>query len=219
MRYQAPVYEQIFDSLSDQGFSVSDVRETVFETSGTHNVETWVNTPYTYEGMPVKGFCYVPVGTPFERHINNTTEGIRDYNTQELWVGRENMEDILAKRGLGSVHDVILQDKDGNEVKGVDALENVGKFASAASEYPHVFQYGEYMEVRTAISEKRGLPMPDEEGYNSYIESVVKQMESGDVRFVGKVNTISDAYMCLMDTPGFEDAYTPVYPDDEYGGD
>jgi hypothetical protein len=67
----------------------------------------------------------------------------------------------------------------------------MGKFASAASEYPHVFTPDEYMTARSYLNGRMGLDMPTSDDYANYLNSVSRQLEQR-IPFVGAVTNLAE---------------------------
>ena len=94
---------------------------------------------------------------------------------------------------------VIYKDKNGNDIPYLEALDNMGMFASASSEYPHVSSYDEYITLKKPINERLGLPEPNEDDYNKVnqgdmlrLDGVYAGMDSGEITLTNV--TTGEAY-------------------------
>ena len=181
-------YEQ---SVND-GFSVTDARQ-YYENgnAGKIRVETKMQTPYEFQGQPVQAYAVVA--------IENQT---RSANTLEFWQNGRNLEDVMEQ--LHGTREVQLQTKAGEDVDMKSVREQTGTFAIAASEYPHVFTYDEYVESRNPVNERLQLDPPNEQDYERYLESVERQMESGDIKFVGRMTNTSSLHEAYMSMPSVQ---------------
>ena len=90
------------------------------------------------------------------------------------------------------------------------ALDTMGVFASAASEYPHVATYDEYMALKMVSNKKIGFPEPTEQDYNKYLELCERMLNKGDITFVGDVRTVDGLDKRRMETPSFQNLMTDI---------
>lgn len=158
-----------------EGFRVVDTRQYYADgTENTPRVESWMMTPYQFEGKPVMGYA-----------VTNVKDDQRPSDTMEFWQDGRNVEDIAASKNMA----VSLTDKDGKPVDYQAARERIGAFASGGSYYPHVFTYDEYVEARKPVNERLKMDPPDARAYGVYLDSVERQLMSRDFHFVGSITT------------------------------
>lgn len=194
-------YRKVFEDGRAKGFDVTHARQ--YYNNGDEklaNVETFMKTPYQFSGRDVTGYAVVPL-----------YDG-REANTIEFYIGDRNLEDLT-----GGFSYVLYNKETESLVNCHDAAEEMGQFASAASEYPHVFTYDEYCAAREPINKRMHLDPPDEEAYMTYINNVERQLMSRDIKFVGQIQSrdqIHDAYMTM---PSVQEEMDEVYGDMDFG--
>lgn len=160
-------------------------------------LESWVKTPYTYEGQPLMGHAT----TVLE---NKPDAGVRQSHGVELWtvnpLGQpdRNLEDVTGGQPY------TVADKSGNPVPGNDAVSETGRFTASASERPHVFQCQEFIEAKTPVYKRMELGEPTARDYEKYLDSVEKQMLSG-VEFVGEIKDRNGLHQAMNSVPAFDD--------------
>ena len=106
----------------------------------------------------------------------------------------------------------------GKDVSLNEAMEHMGQFAAAASEFPHVFAPDEYMEARSYLNGRLGLPMPTNEDYGEYLNSVENQLKQR-IPFVGSVTNLTelDQFRMGVGFPGNDQPSGPSNGKDDYG--
>lgn len=191
---QKPEYKEIFESGTKEGFNVTMARQyyqTDYRTQEPDPtrpmLEQMMETPYLYKDNPVFGYTVTDLSA---KQSAVRGENLRPTITHEFH--------ILDDQGtLHNVDDYIKSGetfKDKNTADDVtlsQAMDHMGKFASAASEYPHVFEYNEYMATRSYMNGRLGLAEPTPDDYSNYLDSVTKQLEQR-IPFVGAVTKPSD---------------------------
>lgn len=208
-------YNSVYAAGKQQGFDVLDTRcRPTKDASGTVGVkqEVYSKTPYTCN---VNGVDY-PVYAMTETTVDNG-KGIHDeakrqeLTTCELYVDmrseseRNGTFDKLGCKNYAPMNvqnlDYLrdsfqLKDKYG-DVTVETATENVSKFNSASTFYPHIAKYEDYKAVKEAKYGpdlvKRGFIDSVEvtaDDYSKYLDSVARQV---GVQFVGDTN-INNAY-------------------------
>lgn len=189
-------FRKTYQDGKQNGFAVTDARQ-YYENDNEKDVrvETWIQTPYFFEGEPVKAYGVVNIES-WDLNRGRTS------NTLEFWQNGRNLEDVM-EQSFGT-REVQLQDANGKDLDMKDAYQQIGDFAKAASEYPHVFLYDEYVASRTPINERLKLDAPNEAMYEKYLESVERQMESGDVEFVGQMTNPSSLHMAYTSMPSVQ---------------
>lgn len=198
MDYQAkkPLFKDVFDRCSDRGYEVVSAKQS----AGVGSVpvlHTEMKTPYMYQGEPLMAVST----TDLSAAKGDTLRASRD---TELWtvngLGQRdrNLEDVMAG-------DDMVQDKTGNVISASDARADAGRFASAASEYPHVMMYEEYVEARTPVNARLHVDPPNEADYDKYLDHVSNQMSSGDVTFVGGITKRSQLTAARQSVPSFQE--------------
>lgn len=187
---------EFYQAHQAEGFAVTDARQ-YYENGNPAQtkVETWMQTPYLYAGKPVQAYAVVDV----------STEG-RPSNTCEFWQDGRNLEDVCGSN-KGDRNPLQLQDANGQNLDMQAAYDTIGKVASGASEYPHVFMYEEYVEARTPINKRMHLDAPDEDAYQSYLQSMERQLMSRDFQFVGKITKRSELADAYNSMPSVQELY------------
>lgn len=197
-----------FESLSKQGFVVTDCRQ-YYESDDEKRpmLEMHMHTPYYYDGYPVDGYAVVPCWN----------DRPREANTVEFYQNKRNLEDVWS--ASGHTGELVLQTKSGEDITEQDASREMASFAEAASEYPHVFTYDEYVSARTPINKRLHLDAPSESDYEAYLESVQKQMVSEDVKFVGSITNARDVCDMYHTMPSVRMSFVECFHDDvDYDG-
>ena len=185
--YKRPLYERAYQEGLDQGFSVKSVRQYSVPETGKRYLEIRMGTPYQAFGSELEGYGVV--------HLDNKhIDGHRDVDTLEFYLENgANVEDVNEETG-GS-RDAILVDDNG-QIPEQEAARVMGRFAAAASEYPHVMQYPEFLDFRKEVNQRMGLDAPTVQDYSTYLDHMREQMRSGDVTFIGEVQTPSQLTAC-----------------------
>lgn len=208
-RYSDKVFENVpahFETLYKQGvekgYDVPYSRMYLSDKpdgSKAENIEMRIKTPYFVEGNPVWGYIVV------DPKYND--EGLRTYNTGEFWTGEPNVSGSRNYEDVYPNGNCPLKDKDGNDVDYGEALDEMGIFATAASEYPDVCTYETYMELKTYHNARMGLPAPTEENYEKYLNACESMMKDGAI-YIGEVRRpedMSDRYLSVPSTSAYLD--------------
>lgn len=192
-------YSDIYKEGVAKGYDVPHVRlyhvNPDNNAKGYDDIEMYIKTPYFAEGKPVWGHMVV---TNSGSKLEN---GLRTYNTGEFWSDRPDAEGAQNLQDMYHI-DYQLQDKDGNEVDYHAALDEMGVFASAASEYPSVCTYDEYVKLKNESNARLNLAPPTESDYNKYLDHCANMMKSG-CTYIGEVRTVDDMHIRYVDTPSF----------------
>lgn len=184
-----PEWKQVFQTKESEGFHVTDAVRTGVGTP-VHSVLFHLDTPYQLkDGRPVYGVGSVSASRP---------KNARDL---EFWVEDEtgtlrNLDDVTAR--MGQTFDLY---QNGSWVNSDDAREDVGAYLLAASEYPHVALYEEFAEVQRINNQRFGFGEPTPEDYNRYLDTVQKNMLSGDVQYIGKMTRPKDLFLARASCP------------------
>ena len=162
-----PIYAEVYEQGVEKGYEVANVK-TYYDENGQAKIETVVHTPYYDEnGRRVIGSGIV-----------NAThgEGLREVADVDL---------LFDDFGQMS-----LFDENGNAVDKETMKTEMSQYMSAASEYPHVASYDEWYDNQKHNYEKVKLDAePTKSDYVKYLDNVSRQMASGDIKFVGPLNT------------------------------
>ena len=203
-------FSEVYKRGVEAGYSITNARIYLDE-EGKENVETNMSTPYVdRNGVDIKGYAVVPV---------THGKGLRDSNTVEFFSDGHNLD------YMEDPADATLYDKSGNMVSTKDAREEMGRFAAAGSEYPHVMPYEEWLPLRERNAKRLGLDAPTEDDYNNYLDSMERQMLER-IKFVGRNTTFEDIQSLRENTPGKVDeryaemdAYYAEHPEEtgEFG--
>lgn len=202
MAVRKTAYRQVYQEGLQSGFDITNARQYYREGDGTQpRLEQTMSTPWTYHGQPVIGFTDTDL-----RDVNADKDGIRRTDTREFYVADQygratNLDDLLRPGDEG------LKDRRGNSVSLQDAQDQMGRFAGAASEYPHVFLHDEYIESRSYLNARFGMDRPTTADYNVYLESVEKQLASRDFTFTGRITRPSQMHIAYESTPDFQSSY------------
>lgn len=189
-------YATIYNDGVDKGFDVTSVTSH-YNAKGKEEMVMHMTTPYTCNDKPVYGYAIVSTDSAYK--LDN---GCRNYNTCEFYDGdpsnnARNLEDVYPDGFM-------VKDKNGNDISYMEALDNMGMFASASSEYPHVSSYDEYITLKKPINERLGLPEPNEDDYNKYLNNCEGLMSTANgAKFIGDVKTVQDINKCRENTPSF----------------
>lgn len=195
------VYRQVYKQGVESGLSITNARQYYRNGEGTQpRLEQTLDTPWLFRGQPVIGFTDTNL-----KDEKADKDGLRLTDTREFYVadamGRATNLDALLQPGEG------LQDKQGKFVSIPQAQDIMGRFASAASEYPHVFLHDEYIESRSYLNGRFGMDPPTTADYNVYLDSVAKQLASRDFIFTGRITRPSQLHVAYESTPEFQSEY------------
>lgn len=181
-------YETVYESGLKNGFKDTDVWH--YFTSHAEDAEVRCETPFTYNGEKLTGFAVVPLV-----HVGRDT--LRSSNTRELYLGKRNMEDVAAE-ATGSCDYMVVDSRTGKSITRDEALDEMGKFCAAVSEYPHVEVAGEFQTKKKAKALIYGEEYQEPDAtftheYMSYLHECADKMEKG-VRFVGARKTADELF-------------------------
>lgn len=215
---EKPEYQQVFESGTQEGFKITMARQYYVEDYRTKELrpqlEQTMEMPLEFQGYPVIGYTVTDLsakGSPVKG------ESLRPTNTHEFYIqpnGDEelkNIDDIVKSR-----EEYVFTDKNTGESVSLDqASDRMGNFASAASEYPHVFTPDEYMTARSYLNGRMGLDMPTSDDYANYLNSASRQLEQR-IPFVGAVTNLAEMdrfreYVGFPENNGASVGVAPVY--------
>lgn len=183
-------FSEVYKRGVEAGYDITNARVYLDEKE-QENVETVMSTPYVdRNGTAITGYAVVPVTHGMD---------LRDSNTVEFYSNGHNLD------YMEDPADSVLYDKAGNTVNTKDARTEMGRFAAAGSEYPHVMPYEEWLPLRERNSRRLGLDAPTEADYDNYLDSMERQMLSR-IKFVGRNTTFEDIQSLRENTPGKLDA-------------
>lgn len=183
-------FSEVYKRGVEAGYTITDAR-VYLDAEEKENVETKMSTPYVdRNGVAITGYAVVPV---------TNGRGLRDSNTVEFYSNGHNLD------YMEDPADAVLYDKAGNIVNTKDARTEMGRFAAAGSEYPHVMPYEEWLSLRERNSRRLGLDAPTEADYDNYLDSMERQMLSR-IKFVGRNTTFDDIQSLRENTPNRIDA-------------
>lgn len=186
-------YQSIYAKGENLGFSVAKIVQHVTD-RGKKTAELTIKTPFTYQGESVEGYAVVDLAQTKE-------DELRSYNTVEFFVNGRNLEDVADQ--LTGKREFVMNGG-GMNVTRENASVMLGSYAAAASEYPHVFTYPEYMEVRGFENKRLQMDAPTEKDYELYLDNVRSQMCSGKIKFIGDVINVRDLSVRYQNLPSFE---------------
>lgn len=184
-------FSEVYKRGVEAGYVITNARVYLDEKE-QEQVETVMSTPYVdRNGTAITGYAVVPVTHGM---------GLRDSNTVEFYSNGHNLD------YMEDPADAVLYDKAGNMFSTKDAREEMGRFAAAGSEYPHVMPYEEWLPLRERNSRRLGLDAPTDSDYDNYLDSMERQMLSRSIKFVGRNTTFDDIQSLRENTPGKLDA-------------
>lgn len=186
-------YQSIYAKGENLGFSVTKVVQHVTD-RGKKTAELTIKTPFTYQGENVEGYAVVDLAQTKE-------DELRPYNSVEFYVNGRNLEDVADQ--LTGKREFVMNGG-GISVTRENASVMLGSYAAAASEYPHVFTYPEYMEIRSFENKRLQMDPPTEKDYELYLNNVQNQMSSGRIKFVGDITNVRGLLTRYQDLPSFE---------------
>lgn len=190
-------YQKEFESGTQDGFRVTMARQyypldyRTQEPDPTRpQLEQTMETPFVFHDQPVIGYTITDLSA---KNSPVKGEGLRPTITHEFYIQPsdrpepKNIDDVIQPN-----EKYVFTDKNtGADVSLNEARDRMGKFASAASEYPHVFTPDEYMETRSYLNGRLGLDMPTSDDYAQYLGNVDRQLEQR-ITFVGAVTKPAD---------------------------
>ena len=205
------MYETVYDNGLKNGFKDTDVWH--YFTSHGEDAEVRCETPFTYNGEKLTGFAVVPLV-----HVGRDT--LRDSNTRELYLGKRNMEDVAAK-ATDSCDYMVVDSRTGKSITRDEALDEMGKFCAAVSEYPHVEVAGEWFRKRQAnflIHDKEYKPNPEDfrADYFKYIGECIQKMKDGTT-YVGSRKTPEEVFDENGSFVTVNERYQYYHPQSGYG--
>lgn len=176
-------YSDIYKSGKENGFIVDSARQYYSQNdSKKPKLDVVMNTPYSYLGRDVTARATIDLN----EQSRSSETGLRDASMVEFYVGNSNLD-----------YDAGFDVTD-------EMRQTASDFAASAAEYPHVFMYDEYVEARTPINERMKLGVPTEQDYNTYLESMDRQLHnSRDFEFIGQITKPSDLNTAYASTPSF----------------
>lgn len=188
-------YEQTMKSGDDIGIDITHVRS-YLNHKQKENIEMHIKLPYKYNEKNV--WAYVVVDCDETHKLN---DNLRAYNTCEIWTDEPGTlgSTILSQNEI--YDDLYKENEDGTkeQIDGRFICDEIGVFASAASNYPHVCTYDEYITLKTPSNQMLQIDAPNEEDYYKYIDKCINLMKHS--RFIGKIKKPDQAEMLKMDTP------------------
>ena len=192
-------YKDISKQYEEKGFDIPFARSYLVKQDGKNveNIEMHVKLPYTHNGQEVWGYAVVDCNEQ-----NRVNKNLRQYNTCEIWLGEpdkggRNIEDVYPN----THRNMTLTDASGKSVD-IDTFrlsDEVGIYAAASSNYPHVCTWKEYEELKTPSNARLGLGPVTEEGYMRYLDNCRGLMR--DCKFIGDVRTPDGIDERSLDTP------------------
>lgn len=200
-RERQPGYSDVFRAGRNAGFDVIDARQYHRNNDGTQGfVEQTMATPWFYKNMPLIGYADIDV----RRHGANKY-GLYETDVCELWALQESGQCLFLDdiRQPGDPDYVV--DAQGRQMRIERALGKLSEFAGASAEYPHVFMHDEWMESRSYINGRMGLPKPTTEEYEqSYLPFIKMQLADPSVILVGRVTRPEDIHIAYESSPNFQ---------------
>lgn len=190
-----------------EGLRVVNARQYYKNGDGTQpRLEQVMATPWTFRGKEVIGFADTDL-----RDANVGTDGLRLTDVSSFYVMGANGRyvDIDKMRTAG---DVFSDQKSGRPVNISDAAFDMEKFASAASEYPHVFMHDEYIESRSYINGRFGLNPPTTADYERYLGSMEDQLKDRSFVITGQITKVSQMSKAYDSIPAGDDRIGPREP-------
>ena len=171
------VTEENFQSFYAQGvqdgFEVVDVRHyyvpSRYDDILHPEVEQMMATPWVCDGRPVFGYTVTNVDSADERR-----RGSRDTYAHEFWIydsekGMPRKVDDIYPNGYR------LNNADGKDVSVTEAVNQMKKFATAATYHPHVFMAPEFTEARNYVNGRFGLPPVTAKDYETYLRENIRR--------------------------------------------
>lgn len=177
-------YDDVYEQGVAKGYEISSVRTASID-AGQRDVLGYgesavisMKTPYfDSKGSAVTGLASVPLLKDAERQSN----------TVEFLVNGYNMDYILGG-------DRKLYTNTGAQVNVEQARQEMGQFAAAGSNYPHVSFFEEWKAEQDRKNNEIGLERvsgADVPLYLVYLDYMANKMNNGQ-RFVGDIQTIND---------------------------
>lgn len=213
------VYQRIYRDGLREGFCVDNARHYYKDGQGTQpRLEQTMETPYLFRGQNVIGFTDTDL-----RDSLAGPDGIRHTDDREFYIadqyGRATNLDKLLRPG-----EQLVNKNTGGFVAVSSAKDHMAHFAGAASEYPHVFMYEEYMESRSYLNPRFGMPKPTAQDYEEYLDNMSDQLRSRDIIFTGRITKSSELHIAYETSPIFQKEYkdwsssVDAQRDDQFGG-
>ena len=221
-------YQRVYDEGIQEGFSVGMARQ-YYNRDRQGNIDPnkpqleqlMPSTPYLFRGEPVVGYTVTDLSADQSRVKGDS---LRNTVTHEFHVYAPQYEggpDVLRNVDdlIGVNEKISFTDKNtGKDVSLNDAMDHMGAFAAAASEFPHVFAPDEYKEARSYLNGRLGLPMPTDDDYNEYLNNVENQLKQR-VPFVGAVTNLTEMEQFRQGVgfPGSDQPTGPNTGKNDYG--
>lgn len=181
-------YAEIYKAGKNDGFNVNSAKQYYSQGDSTKpKLDLVMSTPYTYAGQDVVARATVDLSG-----VKMRDSQLRETSMVEFYADDSNLD---------YVDDFSVTD---------DMRQSVSEYAAAASEYPHVFSFDEYVEARTPINKRLKLDAPSEQDYSTYLESVERQLHSRDIEFIGEITKPSDMNRAYETLPSFRDMMDEV---------
>ena len=190
-----PQYQEIFEKGTQAGFYILMANQYFGANASTGQIdpqrpqlEQTMTTPYTFRDQPVIGYTVTDLSS---KNSPVRGESLRPTVTHEFYVMPEGREEPMNVDAIIESGEKFTDKNTGKSVSIPDAMKEMGEFASAASEYPHVFTPDEYMEARSYMNGRLGLPMPTADDYVDYLNNMSAQLEQR-IPIVGAVTKPAD---------------------------
>lgn len=182
------------------GFSVRDVHYYLHDTADGRKKESIsfeIDTPYLYNGKAVKAVAHVDPAILLEKEGAHTysggrVQGLRQYSDCELRLAESgrNLEDVSEQATGTRLYSVMKGDE---RVDSMQALDEIGQFAAAASNYPSVARFDEYKMMQEYHYEKMkagelGIE-PRDSDYLKYLEHQKRFSMDSHAKLIGRATT------------------------------
>lgn len=202
---------EFYRDQTDKGFHVASVRSSI---SGIrHEMDHMeIETPYSYQGRSV--FAKTSVDC---ESAGDTIH--REYSCELYVIGENaldkprNIEDASGMSAGKCIADqVVLQDREGNSVPYLEALDAVGLYSAAASGHPHVMSYDECKPIYDKSHEKinaifanMGEPIQElsEDVYLAYLDKCEAEMKTASGLYIGEITSPEDVKSMRLTVPSF----------------
>jgi len=170
--------KKAFDAGDAAGFTVAYAKQYYENMDGTKcRMEQHITMPYTFQGEAVYAVTITNVDH------SNGRDALRNTPRSDLYTASD--------RRIASGD--VLTAPNGQSVRASVAAEQAAKYASAASELPHIFTYEEFMAARNFYAGAMGVRRPTSDDYVRYLEkSIIPQLRNRSERFTGRYQTEED---------------------------
>lgn len=204
---------EFYKDQTDKGFYVMSVRSSISDIR--HEMDYMeIETPYSYQGRSV--FAKTSVDCESARDTIH-----REYSCELYVLGENaldeprNIEDVSGMSAGKCLADhVVLQDREGNSVPYLEALDAVGLYSAAASGHPHVMSYDECKPIYDKSHEKInalfaniGEPVQEltENTYLSYLDKCEAEMKKAPGFYIGEITSPEDVKSMYLTVPSFNE--------------